>query len=378
LVVAAGLLLRTFTALGSRPLGFDADRTLVVNIDAQRVPADTVPRLLLYDRVRAAAGQVPGVAGAAYSLVTPMQGGGISDQVEVSGGAKLPPALLGGIANVYGNMVSTGWFTALGVRVIAGRDFTADDRTGAPRAAIVNEAFVRTFLGGADPIGRTLKHLRGVQAQIVGVVADSVYGSLREPAPPTFYEPLPQADLPPISLSNVSLTVRAGDRPAAIARSVTAAIEQVSSDVALTVFPLSDQVNAALAQERVTALLASTFGAVALALAGLGVYGVTAYAVARRRAELGIRLALGATPAAVVRLVLSHVALIVAIGVIAGAAASAWAARFIASLLYGLPPRDPATFIGAVATLAAVSTVAAFMPAWRASRIEPAEVLREN
>jgi putative ABC transport system permease protein len=125
-------------------------------------------------------------------------------------------------------------------------------------------------------------------------------------------------------------------------------------------------------------LLAALFGALALVLAGLGLYGVTAYAVARQRAELGIRMALGATPATIVRLVVSHVAVVVAIGIATGAAMSMWAGQFIASLLYGLQPRDPRTLIGAAGILAAVATMAAFMPAWRASRIDPAEILREN
>ena len=189
---------------------------------------------------------------------------------------------------------------------------------------------------------------------------------------------MPQADLPPGTLANIALTVRAVDRPSAIAKSVAAAVEDVNRDVALTIVPLSDQVNASLTQERMTASLAVLFGALALVLAGLGLYGVTAYAVARRRVEFGIRMALGATTSAAVRLVVSHVMLVVVIGVAAGAASSMCATRFVASLLYGLPPRDPVTLMAAAGIPAVTAAVAAGLPAFRASRIDPAEVLRDS
>jgi ABC-type antimicrobial peptide transport system permease subunit len=142
--------------------------------------------------------------------------------------------------------------------------------------------------------------------------------------------------------------------------------------------PLEDYVNALLGQERLVAMLSGLFGGLASLLAGLGLYGVTAYAVARRRTEIGIRMALGAAPAGVVRLVLSRVSMLVGIGVLVGAGLSLWASKFVATLLYGLEPRDPVTFVGAVVTLAAVGVVAGWLPAWRASRIDPAEVLRSE
>jgi len=198
--------------------------------------------------------------------------------------------------------------------------------------------------------------LRLAFRSLVGVVADAVYRSLRDPVPPTMYVPLAQFDdsrrpAPP----NISVSVRArGGPPALLARGVAAAITSVNPDLALTFRPLADQVDASLTQERIVAMLSGFFGALALLLAGLGLYGVTSYAVTRRRTEIGIRMALGAAPAGVVRLVLARV-----------------------TLLYGLEPRDPATLAGSAAALAAVGALAGWLPAHRASRIDPAQVLRD-
>jgi putative ABC transport system permease protein len=142
--------------------------------------------------------------------------------------------------------------------------------------------------------------------------------------------------------------------------------------------PLAQQVDESIAADRVLAILSGFFGAVALLLAGLGLYGVTAYAVARRRTEIGIRMALGAAPADVVLMVLSRVSRLVGLGVLAGAGLSVWASTFVASLLYGPKPRDPTTLVGSAILLAAVGALAGWLPAWRASRIDPADVLRQR
>jgi ABC-type antimicrobial peptide transport system permease subunit len=166
--------------------------------------------------------------------------------------------------------------------------------------------------------------------------------------------------------------------PALLARSVAAALTAVNRDLTMTLRPLSDFVDDSLAQDRLVAMLSGFFGGLALLLAGLGLYGVTAYAVARRRTEIGIRMALGAPPADVVRLVLSRIAGLVGAGVIVGAGVSLWASTLIASLLYGLAPRDPVTFALAAITLTTVAALAGWLPAHSASRIDPAEVLRES
>jgi putative ABC transport system permease protein len=170
----------------------------------------------------------------------------------------------------------------------------------------------------------------------------------------------------------------ASGRPALLVRSVGDAIARVDPNIAFTFLPLKQQVEAALVQERITAILSGSFGALALLLSSLGLYGVTTYAVNRRRIEIGIRMAIGAARARVIQLVLGRVTILLGIGVAIGAGASVCASRFVAALLYGLAPDDPLTLISSAATLAAVGGIAGWLPAHRASRIDPAEVLREG
>ena len=226
--------------------------------------------------------------------------------VEVQGGARLSERQ----RITHANLVSPGWFATYGTRLVAGRDFTPHDTAGAPRVAIVNEAFARRFLNGASPLGRTVRPTFGppgrinAPMEIVGVVADAVYRTLRDSVPPTLYVPIMQVDEPsPV----VRLSIRsAGPSPAMLVRDVTSAVARVDPHLALTFRPLKDFVDASLMQERMVAMLSGFFGGLALLLATLGLYGVTSHAVNRRRSEIGIRIALGATPAAVVRNVLTR------------------------------------------------------------------------
>jgi ABC-type antimicrobial peptide transport system permease subunit len=212
---------------------------------------------------------------------------------------------------------------------------------------------------------------------IVGVVADAVYSSVREDVPATVYTPLAQFYLSPTLLASVNLSVRSRtDSPAVLRTAVAAAVGKVNPDLSVTFRVLADQVNASLRQERLVATLSGFFGALALLLAGLGLYGVTSYAVSRRRTEFGIRMALGASPSRIVQLVLWRVALLVGAGVIVGAIVSLWASKFVASLLYGLEPRDPGTFASAAIVLTLVAAFAGWVPARRASRADPAITLR--
>ena len=377
LLVAAGLFVRTFASLATRQLGFERERVLVVEINAQRTALTPAQRIALFERMRDAVRPLPGVDEAALSLVTPVSGIAIGGPIEVSGGVRLPPGQPNGSDLNY---ISPGWFSTFGTPLIGGRDITAADRQGSPMVAVVNQAFARKFLNGANPIGHTIT----VQApglpvmEIVGLAGDAVYRFLRDPVPPTIYVPLAQNHEPAFPWAAINLSVRASrGAPASLTRSISRAIAAVNPQVAVTFIPLADRVNAALTQERLLATLSGFFGALAVILAGVGLYGVMAYAVTRRRVELGIRIALGAGPNRLMRLVLSRVLVLVGVGVLVGAGASLWASKFVATLLYGLEPRDPATLVGAAATLAFVGAVAGWVPAYRASRVEPAHVLQK-
>jgi predicted permease len=377
LLVAAGLFLRTFSSLAHLNVGFDRDPILVVNVSALRTGLEPAQRLDLYERLRQAAAAVPGVASAAASAVTPVSGSTWQFGVERIDDRTVPDRNRG----VYVNLISPGWFRTYGTPFLAGRDFTDRDTKAGIQVVIVNEAFARTFTNGQSPVGHRLRQPEfpdrpAVDQEIVGYVKDAVYRSLRAPVPPTMYVPIPQQAQPP---SGISISVRAaGGSPALLTRSVAAALDTVNPNVAMTFRPLADQVNSSLIQERIVAIMSGFFGGLALLLAGLGLYGVTSYAVNRRRTELGIRMALGADPGGVVRLVLQRVAILVGAGVVAGGAVSWVSARFVATLLYGLKPHDPLTLAGAAVLLGAIGALAGWLPARRASRIDPARVLREG
>lgn len=251
----------------------------------------------------------------------------------------------------------------------------------------MNEAFARRYFNGTSALDHfiTLPDIMVRPApnepmRIVGVVADAVYISLREPPRPTMYLPMAQRDEPFFTraLATVHLSVRArADSPARMARSLAAAIQTVSPRLTVTFRPLSDQLGDSLARERVLAIPAGFFGGLALLLAALGLYGVTAYAVARRHGEIAIRAALGATPARVLELMLSRLAVLLALGIVVGGVVSVYVTRLVASLLYGVQAHDATTFVGSGALLAVVGAVAGWFPAWRASRVDPAAILRD-
>lgn len=386
IVVAAGLFVRTFEKLATLPLGFDSDRVLLVNVDVARTRVPQDERLPFFNRLVADAAAVPGVAKAAVSRQTPVAGVGLVEMIrtsdepasfEVMKNGKLSPN------GSYANYISPGFFTTYGMPFKAGRDFDGRDTKGAAPVIIVNDTFVRKFLNGKNPVGAAIAFERGQAAPslktIVGVVADATYNGLRADASPVAYSTLAQFDWPVSIPADLTMSIRAATgSPLLLARSVSAALLATDHDLVLTFRPMTDQVSASLTQERVIAMLAGFFGALALLLAGLGLYGVTTYAVSRRRTEIGIRMALGAEPGSVIRLVLSRVTMLVGIGVVVGAGISLWASKFVATLLYGLEPRDPVTLVGAAVVLGTVGALAGWIPAYRASRIDPAEVLRDS
>jgi ABC-type lipoprotein release transport system permease subunit len=280
--------------------------------------------------------------------------------------------------------VSPGWFATYGTPLEAGRDFSDQDGPASQKVIVVNRAFVRRFLGDAPAVGATYSG-----SLIVGVVGDAVYRTsqlvpgvtslaMREPVSPTIYAPLAQAalwDNPPVTSIRISVRSSAGS-PRTLVRSVGAALAGVEPNLVLEFRPLSDEVDASLAQERMSAAASSFFGAFSLLLATLGIYGVTSYTVSRSTSEIGVRLALGATREGIIRLFLTRALKTAVAGLLIGLAAAIVATRSLSSLLFGIAPLDPVTLIAVSLLLVLVVLAAALIPARRASRINPWVSLR--
>src|SRR5262249_41365825 len=283
---------------------------------------------------------------------------------------------------VWRDAISPKWFDTMGITLRSGRDFSDRDRVGSPPVAIVNEAFARRYLPGQQPIGQTLRVQSddGPRYEIVGVVSDAVYTSPRDGMEPTVYVPLAQRESAGwTSWNDAVLTVKASPgRRAMVERDVAATLTQADPTLLFTSGTFDQIVGATATRERLMAMMSGFFGALAVLLAGLGLYGVVAQAVRARRTEIGVRMALGAQRAGIVRLVFRRVGVLLALGVALGLAGSWWASRFIAPLLFDVPARDLTTFAGTAAVLAAVGVVAAWAPARRAAQLDPITVLREG
>jgi putative ABC transport system permease protein len=367
LVIAAALLVRSFERLSHVPLGFDPDRVLVVNVDTQRARTDPAERMRLYQRIVDAARSVPGVAHAGGSMWTP-----------VDGGMRMGDSQ----SRVTFNFVTPGWFAAYGTAVRIGRDFTARDTAEASPVVVVNEAFVRALMPGRFPLGETIAYPRSrrgdVQRTIVGVVDDALFDSQREGIQPIVYLPIAQAvGNGPNGPTEISVGVRpAVGSPMQLARSVGAAVTGVDPGLAFTFRLLTNHVDASVRQERIVAMLSGLFGGLTLLIAALGLYGVTSYTVNRRFTEIGIRMALGAQRAHVLRLILGQSLALTAIGIGLGLAGASAVTRYLRGMLFGLTPLDPGTFIGVAVLFAVVAAVAASIPAHRATRVDPLVALR--
>jgi len=244
--------------------------------------------------------------------------------------------------------------------------------------AVVNESFVRRFLSGSPPIGHRVRAGGPddrVDYEIVGVVSDAVYKSLREGILPTMYVALMQRDR---LNGGIQLTVKSAGGRGATDRVVADALRGVDPGLSFTQVDFDQFIRGGLTQERLVALLSGFFGGLALLLAAVGLYGIVAHAVDVRRTEIGLRMALGAGRTGILWLVFRRVGVLLLLGLGAGLALSLWASRFVGSLLFQLEPRDASTFAGALVVLVAASILAAWLPARRASLVDPATVLREG
>jgi predicted permease len=372
-LVCAGLLLRSLSALGRVDTGFVAERLLTLNVVLVAKgdgPARAAGARLIVERV----GALPGVVAAGGATALPPETAQRSTRYELDGvtGSDGPRP------SAYFVAATPGYFRALESRIVRGRDFDGRDTAGAPLVAILNESFARASFPGQDPIGRRVRLVNpdysNAWRTIVGIVPDVRYQGLEDPGEATIYTPFDQTPF-----LWTYLFVRSAADPARLARTVSQAI--ISADPDLTparIRPMSMLVADASAGRRANAMLTTAFAALALALAAIGIGGLVSCAVSRRTAEMAVRLALGASSSRVLALVMGQALAPVGAGVVVGMAASLAATRVIESLLFAVTPHDVGTFALAIVLLAIVTVAAAWLPARRALAIQPVEALRAN
>jgi predicted permease len=381
LLIGAGLLARSFLNLSHVDLGFPSSHllTLRVNLTGPGYREGSAQQRY-YDAALAGMQAIPGVAAAAVSTDLPLSTGRPFQSLafQVAGRPPLPTNQRPMTALA---IVSPGYFRALGVPLRSGRVFDTSDRDRAPDAVLINEAFARKIFPGENPLGRVIVH--GPQGKEVHWTIAGVTGNVRandlgaEPVPLVYRCLCQQGDNR--FLSRMNLLVRTTGDPKTITRAVESRLYAVDRDQPVfDVKTMDERVAASLAPERFQLWLIGAFAAMALLMAAAGVYGVMAYLVTRRTREIGIRVAIGAQPAQVQRLVLRETATLAAVAVLAGLAASWWLTRYLRSMLYGVTPLDITSFATAPLILLAVALAASLLPARRAATIDPLTALRED
>ncbi len=377
LLVGAGLFLGTMRNLLTVDPGFSRHNVLLVTADMQQSAVPAAERTRVSQDVLARVRRLPSVTSAASAFFTPISNMVWNEWTYPEGySPKSREDTL-----VYFNRISPDYFRTMQTPLIAGRDFNERDTLSAPKVMIIGESTARHFFGMANPIGKTIGMDRPEhpgerdEYQVVGLVKDTRYQRLDEAQLPTAFLASTQDAEP---WPRVCFALRTSGPPMEIVPSVRAVFSAVNPGLSLQFRDFETQVSDSLIQPRLVALLSSVFGSLALVLAMVGLYGITAYAVARRKSEIGIRIALGAEPRGVVWLILRGIVVLLGIGITLGLATSLAADRLVASLLYGVRPNDPLQLTGAVLTLAIAAAVAAYLPVRRAARLDPMEALREE
>lgn len=371
LLIGAGLFVRSLRNLENIETGFARESVLLFKVDTDSSGYKEDAGLAsLYQKTEQRLEAIAGVRAASFSMFA-FNEGEWSTSILLPGASQLSER----DREVHGNVIGPKHFEAMGLPVLTGRGFGPQDTASAPKVAVVNEAWVRRFSPGEYPLGKHFR-LEGEEhradVEVIGVVKDSKYENVREKTPPMIYLPFTQR----IQYLD-DLEVRVTGNPATVIPRIRQALAEVERNLPITdVATMGEVVDRSLARERLIAKLSGFFSLLALALECVGLYGTMSYAVARRTNEIGIRMALGAQRTNVLWVVLRESLLLVAIGVGCGIPIALWAQRFLVSLLFGLKPADPSTIVSATALLALVVLLAAYLPARRASRVDPLVALR--
>ncbi len=370
LLVGAGLLLKSFVLLMGVDLGFQPERVLAMNVNLPKLRYPTPEsRLMFYQQLEERVRALPGVQSVAYANRMPLRGGWGGD-VETDLAPESGP-------DVDLQAVSPGYFETLGIPLMRGRGFTPADRNGAPPVAVVNQTFARQCFPNTDPLGHRVRHGTGAPwMTVVGVVNDIRRSGKDGQIRPQVYLSAAQTGYP-VALADFA--VRTASDPRQLVKGVQAQVWSLDKDQPVTaVHTFEEIVTAAAAERRFQTTLLATFATVALGLAVIGLFGVLSYSVSQRTGELGIRLALGARPRAILGLVLRQAGGLIGTGVALGLAAALALTRYLQSLLFGIQRTDWTAYAAAVGLLAAISMLAALVPARRGSKLDPMAALREE
>jgi predicted permease len=376
LVVGAGLFVRTLMQLGRSSLGFQSHHIVLFSIDVPETRYPKAASTALLRELEEKLGAVPGVRSVTLTQV-PLLAGNVMNRTFVPEGRERKPKPDEN-ASALTNTVGIRFFETFGIPIVAGRAFDTRDTLSSRKVAVVSESLARKYYPNVDPVGRTFStgwnHPETIE--IVGVCGDAKYYRVRNPIEPTVYMSYRQASE---GIHGVTFAVSSNLDAAAVLPPVREVVRKVDPNLPLLdVRTQDEQIAANLRQERIFASLTSGFGVLALVLACVGIYGIMAYSVTQRTNEIGIRMALGARRERVLRMVLSEAAWIVVIGVGIGVGVALLLARTIATMLYGLKPWDPATFVLSSALLLVAALGASWIPARRASGVEPMQALRHE
>lgn len=369
LLVGAGLLVRTVYNLSKVDVGFNADNVLVFKIDPALQSESSSRVFNVYDRIMAAIEAVPGVQSCTMST-TPLIARSEWEKTVQPDGIGLPK-------NAFIQIVRWNFLKTMGIPLVAGRDLAAADTQGSPRVAVINETMARQVFRERTPIGRHFQFVNGadrnVAIQVIGVARDSRSASLDQPVSPTLF--MPHAQVPP---SGMTVEVRTTPDPMTVAFTIRKAVQGVDPSMALVEMKTQRQQIApqTIGEPRALAALTTVSGMIGLLLACVGLYGVVSYEIVRRTHEIGIRMALGAQRSEVLRLVLCQTVVVVTIGIGIGIALAKAASRLIGSVLFGVRPGDPLAVGSAMAVLVAVALAASYLPARRATKVDPMVALR--
>jgi predicted permease len=378
LLAGAGLMIRSFQQLLRVDLGFEPERVLTFQTTLPDAKYDTIPKIRALvsayaERLRA----IPGATETAVAMFAPVSGSSFIITIEHIDGFPDPEAGKEEASSI--RTVGPGFFRTLGIRLVRGRDFTDQDRAGAPGVAIVNQAAVKKFFQGQDPLGRRIEIGWGIDGdrvggEVVGVVADVREDGVAEEAQPILYFPFDQA-----TPGGFTTIVKAAGSTAPVLSAARAALRELDPELPIyNVRTMEDRVAESVAQPRFYTVLLAGFAGVALLLAAVGIYGVMSYSVGQRTGEIGVRMALGARPGDVLRLVVRQGMTLAVVGLALGVAAALASGRVMSSMLFGVKPSDPATFVGVLLVLSAVALLACWLPARRAARVDPMAALRAS